>query len=140
MPLQPILSIKTMEILMIHPTVLVILDGFGISSKTAYNAIFAAKTPHFGRWLSLYPHTTLHASGPFVGLPPHFQGNSEVGHITIGAGRIIKQPLTIWFDAIKNGSFFTNKALQNSFNHLKTNGNTLHIMGLLSDAGIHCHE
>ena len=123
-----------------HPTVLVILDGFGISQKTAYNAIFKAKTPQLKQFFLAYPHTTLQAAGTFVGLPEHMQGNSEVGHLTIGAGRVIEQPLTQWFEAVDNNSFFTNPILINSFNAIKTNGNALHIIGLLSDAGIHSHE
>lgn len=123
-----------------HPIALIILDGFGIAAKTRDNAVFLAKTPNLNHWIETYPHTTLKASGTFVGLPDHFQGNSEVGHITIGAGRIIKQPLTIWLEAINNGSFYTNETLNNGLKQLKKNGNTIHIMGLLSDAGIHCYE
>lgn len=122
------------------PIVLIILDGFGISAKKQYNAVFTAKKPHFDHWEQLFPHTLLNASGVSVGLPPHMQGNSEVGHLTIGAGRIIEQPVTIWLKGIKNGSFFHNKTLLNELNRLKKSSNTLHIMGLLSDAGIHCHE
>lgn len=123
-----------------NPIALIILDGFGISEKKCSNAVFAAKKPHFDHWKEIFPHTSLQASGNAVGLPDHMQGNSEVGHLTIGAGRIIEQPLTSWLNAIKNKSFFKNTTLLNELDRLKKNGHSLHIMGLLSDAGIHCHE
>ncbi len=119
---------------------LVILDGFGVSIHRTYNAVAAAEIPFLNYVLSTYPHTTLNASGHFVGLPDHFQGNSEVGHLTIGAGRIIKQPITEWLEAINDHSFFNNSTLLDAFNRIKKNGGTVHIMGLLSDAGVHCHE
>ena len=125
---------------MIHPIALVILDGFGISSKKDHNAIHLAHTPHLTQLFSCYPHAILNAAGTFVGLPNNFQGNSEVGHLTIGAGRIIEQPLSICLNSIADGSFLTNPILLNNFNQIKKNGNALHILGLLSDAGIHCHE
>lgn len=125
---------------MSKPTALVILDGFGIASEKQYNAIAHAHMPHFNSWLSLYPHSTLQASGAAVGLPDGFQGNSEVGHLTIGAGRIIQQPMTTWLNEIENGSFYHNQTLLNNLNQLQNQEKAVHIMGLLSDAGIHSHE
>ncbi len=119
------------------PTALVILDGFGYSTKTQYNAIYHAFTPHFDEWFAHYPHAILQAAGSAVGLLPGYIGNSEVGHMTIGAGRVIDQPIKIIHEAIKNGSFFKNKALIENLKKLAQNGKTLHIMGLLSDAGVH---
>ena len=121
------------------PTILVILDGFGIVKDTPYNAIKQAKTPHFNAWLLAYPQSVLTASGPAVGLPLGIIGNSEVGHLTIGAGRRIKQPLALINEAIANGSFFSNSELITQLNLLHESGKTLHIMGLLSDAGVHSH-
>lgn len=122
------------------PTVLVILDGFGISDQKNNNAVAAAHTPNLSQWLQDYPHAMLAASGKAVGLPPHFQGNSQVGHMTIGAGRIVAQPLTIWNNAIQDNSFFDNLTLQQTLFSLKKTQKTLHIMGLLSNAGVHSHS
>ncbi len=115
---------------------LIILDGFGYRKTTEYNAIAQARTPHLNAWLKEYPHCLLNASGTAVGLPEGFIGNSEVGHETIGAGAIIKQPLTIINEAIDNGSFFENPKLTQALKKLAYN-KTLHIIGLLSDAGVH---
>lgn len=122
-----------------RPTALVILDGFGYSKKTRYNAIHNASTPHFDEWFRHYPHAILQAAGSAVGLLDGYVGNSEVGHLTIGAGRIIDQPVKIIHEAIKNGSFFRNKILRDNLYKLAQSGKTLHIMGLLSDAGVHSH-
>lgn len=119
-------------------TMLIILDGFGYSTTKKYNAIAQANTPHLSAWMKEYPHCLLHASGTAVGLPEGFIGNSEVGHHTIGAGAIIKQPLTIIHESINDKSFFENKALVQALKKLPYN-KTLHIIGLLSDAGIHSH-
>lgn len=121
------------------PTALIILDGFGFRTNPEGNAIALADTPNLSEWLKIYPHALLKASGIAVGLPEGFVGNSEVGHTTIGCGRIIEQPLSIIKKAIENGSFFSNPLLLEKLNALKANGKTLHIMGLLSDAGIHSH-
>lgn len=121
-------------------TVLVILDGFGISGDTQFNAVAHAHTPNLDAWLTDYPHATLQAAGKAVGLPEGYIGNSEVGHLTIGAGRIIQQPLSIINDAIENGTFFTNPILTKQLDALARTKKTLHIMGLLSDAGVHSHE
>jgi 2,3-bisphosphoglycerate-independent phosphoglycerate mutase len=124
----------------IYPVALVILDGFGYSRETKHNAIAHAHMPHFNQWWQQYPHAIIKAAGTAVGLPDNWIGNSEVGHLTIGAGRVIEQPMTIWMESIKNGSFARNKTLLASFEELKKNGGALHIIGLLSDAGVHAHE
>lgn len=121
------------------PTALIVLDGFGFSEQKKYNAIAQANTPHLSAWFSDYPHAQLQAAGTAVGLPPGYIGNSEVGHSTIGAGRVIKQSLAFINEAIKNGSFFSNTQLDDALNRLKKNGGTLHLIGLLSDAGVHSH-
>ena len=115
---------------------MVILDGFGYRAAHEYNAANQAKKPFINYLLETYPHTLLHAAGEFVGLPQGYAGNSEVGHMTIGAGRIIDQPLTIINRAIKSGEFFKNPVLTQSLQNFK---GTLHLIGLLSDAGVHSH-
>ena len=124
----------------IHPVALVILDGFGYSVVKKYNAIAHANMPHFNQWWQNYPHAILQAAGKAVGLPDNWIGNSEVGHLTLGAGRIIKQPMTVWMESIENGSFAHNRVLLEGFKQLQEVGGALHIMGLLSDAGVHAHE
>lgn len=121
-------------------TVLVILDGFGISDNTQSNAITHAHTPNLDEWFTHYPHTILQAAGNAVGLPKGYIGNSEVGHLTIGSGRIIQQPLSIINNAIEDGTFFTNPILTKQLDIIAHTKKTLHIMGLLSDAGVHSHE
>ena len=123
----------------IKPTVLVILDGFGYRKEMAYNAIYHAHTPHIDQWLKQYPHTIVQAAGPAVGLPQGYIGNSEVGHSTIGSGRITPEPVTILHNTIDNGTFFSNKILVKNLKKIKEKGTALHIMGLLSDAGVHSH-
>jgi 2,3-bisphosphoglycerate-independent phosphoglycerate mutase len=121
------------------PTLLVILDGFGSAPPGPYNAISQAQTPHLRTWFKDYPCAYLKASGTAVGLPFGYIGNSEVGHETIGAGRIIQQPLTIINNAIKSQSIENNKTLAEAFQYLACAKKPLHIMGLLSDAGVHSH-
>lgn len=122
----------------IKPVALVILDGFGYRKETDYNAIAQAQTPTIDTLLRTYPHTLLEASGTAVGLLPGYIGNSEVGHLTIGAGRHIVQPATMIHDAIKDNSFFTNPRLEETLQKLpKTK--KLHMIGLLSDGGVHSH-
>ena len=123
--------------LMKHPTALVILDGFGYRAHKEHNAIALADTPTLHLLMQKYPHTLLQASGEAVGLPKGMIGNSQVGHLTIGAGRIIKQPLTIINQAIADGSFFGTTQLVMQLKKLARAGTRLHIMGLLSDAGVH---
>lgn len=123
-----------------QPTVLVILDGFGFSSDHSYNAIYEAKKPNFDHLVALYPHTLLEASGTAVGLPAHTIGNSEVGHLTIGAGRIIPQPSLRIDQEIAQGTLENNPILLNNFKKLQENKGRLHIMGLLSDGGVHSKQ
>ena len=118
---------------------LIILDGFGLNKKKFGNAITAAGTPHLDKLKDKYPYSTLQASGKFVGLPEGQMGNSEVGHLTLGAGRVILQDLQKINAEIKNKNFFTNPQLIKAINHAKENNSALHLMGLLSDGGVHSH-
>ncbi len=118
---------------------LIVLDGFGYQPHNKYNAIAHAKTPHLNYFLEHYPHTVLKAAGTAVGLLPGTMGNSEVGHLTIGAGRVIEQPVTILHSMIQDGSFYTNPVLVKELQRTQQAGKKLHIMGLLSDAGVHSH-
>lgn len=124
----------------IKPTLLVILDGFGYRKDHEYNAIAQANTTNFDHWFNHYPHTLLQASGKAVGLPTGYIGNSEVGHLTIGSGRIIPQPITLILEAIQNGSFFRQEKLISHLQKIAQSKKCLHLMGLLSDAGVHSHE
>lgn len=121
------------------PVALIILDGLGLRDEIFGNAVAQAKKPNLDRLWNTYPHNTLTASGEAVGLPAGQMGNSEVGHLNIGAGRIVYQSLTRIHKAIKDGDFFTNKALLDAVQHAKQNHSKLHIMGLLSDGGVHSH-
>jgi len=122
------------------PTVLVILDGLGYRKETAYNAVAQAHTPTLDELLAHYPHTLLQASGCAVGLLPGVVGNSEVGHLTIGAGRVVPQPIALMDELINSGGLCKHAVLANNFAHLALSDHTLHIMGLLSDSGVHAHE
>ncbi len=122
-----------------RPTMLMILDGYGINQDTYGNAIAAADKPHLDAIFAEYPGTTLKACGLDVGLPEGQMGNSEVGHLNIGAGRIVYQDLTMITKAIEDGSFFSNEALLKAMAHVKANGSALHLLGLLSDGGVHSH-
>lgn len=122
------------------PLILMILDGWGYSEKAAYNAIAAAHTPQWNSWWKTCPHTLLEASGTPVGLPTEQMGNSEVGHMHIGAGRIIMQDFTRINAAIEHDAYCKNPAFLEAIHTLKTHENTLHIMGLLSPGGVHSHE
>jgi len=119
------------------PTVMIILDGFGYTPESHGNAIFHAHKPHFDLFLKNYPHTLLHASGNAVGLPEKTVGNSEVGHLTLGAGRTIQQPLTRLSQEFLQGTLQTNPILTSSFEHLKKTKTALHLMGLVSDGNVH---
>ncbi|MFH1461923.1 MAG: 2,3-bisphosphoglycerate-independent phosphoglycerate mutase [bacterium] len=123
----------------LSPTMLIILDGLGFSEHKRGNAVEKANMPNFKSWLEKYPATLLHASGESVGLLPGYIGNSEVGHLTIGAGRIIKSTLVKLKESINDGSFFKNETLIQNFKNIGSN-NSLHLMGLLSDGGVHSHE
>ena len=121
------------------PVMLMILDGFGIAPKSEGNAVGLAKKPNFDRLLEKYPHSELQASGLFVGLPDGQMGNSEVGHLNIGAGRIVYQELTRITKSIADGDFFTNESLVKAMENAKKTDGALHLMGLLSDGGVHSH-
>jgi 2,3-bisphosphoglycerate-independent phosphoglycerate mutase len=121
----------------IKPIVLVVLDGFGIAPPSQGNAITLAKTPNYSKMLSSYPHGELIASGESVGLPANEVGNTEVGHLTLGAGRTILQDLKRINYAIESGTFFDNKAFVAAANHAKTNNSAFHIMGLVSTGNVH---
>ena len=121
------------------PVLLMILDGWGIAPASSSNAATVAATPCLDKFFAEYPHTTLEASGGAVGLPDGQMGNSEVGHLNIGAGRIIYQELTRITKAVKDGDFFTNPVLTDVMAKTKAAGKALHLMGLLSDGGVHSH-
>lgn len=120
--------------------ILAILDGWGHRPETEHNAIAAAATPNFDRLWQAEPHALLAASGPAVGLPPGQMGNSEVGHMTIGAGRPIDTELVRIDRAIASGEFDQNPAFLALFEHVRKNNSTLHIQGLVSPGGVHSHE
>ena len=122
------------------PVMLMILDGWGIAPAGPYNAAKTAKTPELSRLFETYPHTRLLASGNAVGLPEGQMGNSEVGHLNIGAGRIVYQELTRITKACEDGTLLQNKVLLECMARVKQNGGALHLMGLLSDGGVHSHE
>ncbi len=121
------------------PTVLMILDGYGISNETEGNAIAQAKTPVMDEILKKYPHVKGDASGMAVGLPDGQMGNSEVGHTNMGAGRIVYQMLVKITKDIEDGTFFENKALVKAMENCKQKDSSLHLMGLLSPGGVHSH-
>ncbi|WP_283153607.1 2,3-bisphosphoglycerate-independent phosphoglycerate mutase [Guptibacillus hwajinpoensis] len=121
------------------PEALIILDGFGLRDEEKGNAVAHAKKPNFDRYWNQYPHATLQASGKAVGLPDGQMGNSEVGHLNIGAGRIVYQSLTRVNLAIEEGDFFENETFLEAIDHAKKKGTSLHLFGLLSDGGIHSH-
>jgi 2,3-bisphosphoglycerate-independent phosphoglycerate mutase len=118
---------------------LVILDGWGLAPPGPGNAVELAKTPVFDSLWERYPHTTLRASGEAVGLPPGQMGNSEVGHLTIGAGRVLFQDLMRVNLAIQDGSFFRNEALVSAFRRARERGGDVHLLGLVSYGGVHSH-
>jgi 2,3-bisphosphoglycerate-independent phosphoglycerate mutase len=121
------------------PVALIILDGFGISDRVEGNAVEAANKPNYDRYYNNYPHTQLGASGLSVGLPEGQMGNSEVGHLNIGAGRIVYQQLTRITKAIEDGEFSKNEALNKAVDNAVENNSSLHLLGLLSDGGVHSH-
>ena len=122
------------------PIALIIMDGYGINQNTEGNAIVAAKKPHLDKLLAEYPHSQLSASGLDVGLPDGQMGNSEVGHTNIGAGRIVYQMLVKISKDINDGKIYENKALSDAMDAAKANGKSLHLMGLLSNGGVHSHN
>ena len=121
-------------------TALIIMDGFGINPECEGNAICQAGTPRLDALMAKYPHTQIGASGMDVGLPDGQMGNSEVGHLNIGAGRVVYQELTRITRDIDNGDFFKKKPLCDVMEHAKKNGKAVHLMGLVSDGGVHSHN
>ena len=119
-----------------RPVVLCVLDGWGHSPNPADNAIAAAATPAYDRFIAEYPNALLHTSGTEVGLPSGQMGNSEVGHLNLGAGRIVDQEINRIDAAIKDGSLARNEALGGLINELNRSGGTCHLMGLLSPGGV----
>ena len=122
------------------PVVLMILDGYGLNDKTEGNAVALAKTPVMDELMSKYPFVRGNASGMAVGLPEGQMGNSEVGHLNMGAGRIVYQELTRITKEIQDGDFFKNEALLKAMENCKKNNSALHTFGLLSDGGVHSHN
>ena len=122
------------------PLVLIILDGWGYSPKTEANAIALARKPTYDRLLREYPNTLIHTSGPFVGLPDGQMGNSEVGHLNIGAGRIVHMDSTRIELMIQDGEFFSHAVLLSAMKNARSGGRRLHLFGLLSDGGVHSYQ
>jgi 2,3-bisphosphoglycerate-independent phosphoglycerate mutase len=120
--------------------VLIIRDGWGINPDARYNAVAHAHTPHIDSFLKKYPHTVLEAAGTAVGLPEGYQGSSEVGHLNMGAGRIVKQEITRINEAIEDKSFFASSHLQRALTNCRSKDSSLHLMGLVQDAGVHAHQ
>ena len=122
------------------PILLCIMDGFGKNPSDYGNAIVSAKTPNLDSLFANYPLTFIGASGLDVGLPDGQMGNSEVGHTNIGAGRVVYQELTRISKSISDGDFFTNAEFTKAVENCKANGSALHLMGLVSDGGVHSHN
>jgi 2,3-bisphosphoglycerate-independent phosphoglycerate mutase len=122
------------------PLVLIILDGWGYRAETHANAIALARKPTYDRLLREYPNTLIHTSGPFVGLPEGQMGNSEVGHLNIGAGRIVHMDITRIDSMIQNGDFFSHPVLLDAMKHARTGERRLHLFGLVSDGGVHSQQ
>jgi len=120
-------------------TVLIIMDGFGVAEPSDTNAVTVADTPTYDKLVAKYPFTTIKCAGPDVGLPEGQMGNSEVGHLNLGAGRIIYQPLTRITKSIKDGDFFENPALAKAMDNAIKHDSALHLLGLVSNGGVHSH-
>jgi len=122
-----------------RPVILLILDGVGVNPSKRNNAVAEARTPNLDAYFARYPHTLLQASGTAVGLPDGQMGNSEVGHLTLGAGDVIRQDIVRINDAIASGEFFANAALREAADYAADAGRPLHLIGLVSDGGVHSH-
>src|SRR5438445_5539753 len=122
------------------PLVLIILDGWGYSPKTEANAIALARKPTYDRLLREYSNTLIHTSGKYVGLPKGQMGNSEVGHMNIGAGRVVLQDLVRIDQAVEDGSLAKNPRLTAFIAALRKSGGTAHLLGLMSPGGVHSHQ
>ncbi len=123
----------------VKPVALIILDGWGIREMKAYNAVALGETPNYDRWNQTLERCVLDASGLAVGLPEGQMGNSEVGHLNLGAGRVVYQDFTRINLAIQDGSLARNQVLGDALDRLKSNGGKLHLIGLFSDGGVHSH-
>src|SRR6266536_3525433 len=132
--LKPKIKVKPGKI---SPTVLLVLDGWGIAPPSPGNAITLSKLPNFNKYMANYPHGELLASGESVGLPSNEVGNTEVGHLSIGAGRLILQDLKKIDKAITDGSFYENRSLYRLVKHAEESNSNVHIMGLVSSANVH---
>jgi 2,3-bisphosphoglycerate-independent phosphoglycerate mutase len=121
------------------PVALIILDGFGLRDILQGNAVAQANKPNYDRYMATYPHTTLTACGEAVGLPEGQMGNSEVGHLNIGSGRIVYQDLTRISKSIRDGDFYVNETLVGAIRYARDNHKKLHLYGLLSNGGVHSH-
>ncbi|MBA3014006.1 MAG: 2,3-bisphosphoglycerate-independent phosphoglycerate mutase [Desulfobulbaceae bacterium] len=121
------------------PVMLIVLDGWGVGEKTSTNAVHMAKTPNMDYWTNHYPSTTLLAHNGAVGLPEGQMGNSEVGHLNLGAGRVVYQDFTRINRAIETGALTDNKVLNQVLAQTRADDKTLHLMGLISDGGVHSH-
>ncbi len=124
----------------VKPVVLLILDGWGYSKATEFNAIYAARTQVWDRLWREHPHTLINTSGAEVGLPAGQMGNSEVGHLNLGSGRVVYQEFTRVSRSVRTGSFFTNRTFTDAVDKVIANGGAVHIIGLLSPGGVHSHE
>ena len=122
------------------PLVLIILDGWGYRAETNANAIALARKPNYDALLRDFPSTLVHTSGRYVGLPAGQMGNSEVGHLNIGAGRVVYMDITKIDVMIEKGELFSNPALMSAMKNARSGGRQLHIFGLLSDGGVHSHQ
>ena len=122
------------------PIILIILDGFGIRKDEYFNGVLNSHMKNYFNLWKKYPHTQLHASGPLVGLPKNQIGSSEVGHMTLGAGRLIKQPIIRINEEINNNEFNKNKTLINNLNYISKSKGNIHLMGLLGNGGVHSSE
>src|SRR5580698_10207005 len=122
------------------PLILIILDGWGYRAETKANAIALARKPTYDRLLREYPNTLIHTSGPFVGLPEGQMGNSEVGHLNIGAGRIVHMDITRIDLMIQNGEFFSHPVLLAAMKHAREGDRKLHPAALASDGGVHSRQ
>lgn len=122
-----------------RPALLVILDGFGVNPGRLNNAVQEARTPNLDRYFAHHPHTVLKASGRAVGVPEEQMGNSEVGHMALGGGTVVRQYLALIDDAIADGSFFDNPSLVGAAQRARDGEGTLHLLGMVSDGGVHSH-
>jgi 2,3-bisphosphoglycerate-independent phosphoglycerate mutase len=123
-----------------RPFVLCVIDGWGVSDRADGNAVALAHAPNMAAWATTYPYTTLAASELAVGLPEGQMGNSEVGHLNIGAGFVVYQDSTRISEAIRDKSFFQNQVLLSAFDHARRNSSQIHLMGLLGPGGVHAYS